>query len=165
MFSRNLKIILTVSTISVIISFLGLFILLLLRSVLLVAVFLGFWILTNFAGGVICSQCPFRSKKCVGVCQLYFMPLISKILYRKDQYSEKALTLSAKLVGIFGTLYYLIGFVSAFLLYWNDLLLFVAILLVFFTVHLILSFLFLCPNCPNKQHCPMAKVSKAMGKH
>ncbi|MFX1476407.1 MAG: hypothetical protein ACFFCO_13175 [Promethearchaeota archaeon] len=164
MFSRKLKIVLTVSTISVIIAFLGLSVLLLLRSVWLLAVFLGFWVLTNIAGGVICAQCPFRSKKCVGVCQLYFMPLISKSLYRKDHYSERALALGAKLVGVFGTLYYLIGFVSAFLLYWNDLLLVVSILLVFFVVHLILSFLCLCPNCPNKHNCPMAKVSKAMGK-
>jgi len=94
------------------------------------------------------------------------MSFLSKIIYRKKEYSEKIIKNSAILVGVFGSLYYIIGFLSLFILYWNNLIIIiiVLILLVLFIMHLILSFLYLCPNCLNKKKCPMAKVSKAIGK-
>ncbi len=165
MFYKNVKTKLAISTISVVISFLGLIILLALKSTTLLILFIVFYILTNFVGGIICSQCPFQSKLCPGMLQLYFMPFLSKLVYRKQEYSKKAIELCAVFVGIFGSAYYLIGFVSLFILYWNSTLLpIVLALLALFITHLFLSFSNLCPNCMNKENCPMARVSKALGK-
>lgn len=165
MYSRDVRIKLAISTISVVISFLGIIILLALNSVTLLMLFILFYILTNFAGGLICSQCPFRSKFCPGVLQLYFIPFLSKFVYRKKEYSKKTIERAAVLVGIFGTAYYLIGFVSLFILYWNSIFLaIVLVLLVLLFTHFFLSFSNLCPNCMNRENCPMSRVSDTLGK-
>jgi len=165
MFSGDVRIRLAISTISVVISFIGIIVLLALKSTILLVLFLSFYILTNFAGGPICSQCPFQSELCPGVLQLYFMPFLSGLVYRKRKYSEKAIERCAVLVGIFGSAYYLIGFVSLFALYWNSTLLtIVLVLLALFFTHFFLSFSSLCPQCMNKENCPMARVSNALGK-
>lgn len=165
MFYKNVKTKLAISTISVVISFLGLIILLALKSTTLLILFIVFYILTNFVGGIICSQCPFQSKLCPGVLQLYFMPFLSKLIYRKKEYSKKAIELGAIFVGIFGSAYYLIGFVSLFILYWTSpLLIVVLVLLGLFFTHFFLSFTILCPNCTNKENCPMTRVSNVLGK-
>ncbi len=92
------------------------------------------------------------------------MTYLSRFLYRKAEYSEKTRKASVLLVSLFGSLYYLVGFGAAFVLYWHDLVVVVGILLGFFVLHLILSFLYLCPNCLNKEKCPMAKISKNIGR-
>ncbi len=164
MFSQNLIFRLLISTISVVIAFVGIIILLALRSIVILVLFISFWIITNFSGGIICSQCPFQNKVCPGVLQLYFMPFLSKIVFKKNEYSKKTIAISAILVGIFGLLYYCLGFISLIILYWNDtLLIIVLILLGLFFTHFLLSFLSLCPNCTNKEKCPMARVSKTLG--
>ncbi|MBN1802788.1 MAG: hypothetical protein JW891_14865, partial [Candidatus Lokiarchaeota archaeon] len=94
--------------------------------------FILFWVLTNVAGGVICSKCPLNDKSCPGLYQLYFMPYLSKIVYRKKEYSKKIMSVSAIFVSVFGLIYYSIGFISLFLFYWNDLIFIVFILLIFF---------------------------------
>ena len=129
MFSKNMTFKLAISTIAVVIAFVGIIILLALSSIIILIYFILFWILTNFAGGIICSQCPFQSKVCPGIYQLYFMPLLSKIVYRKKEYREKTKQISAILVGIFGSLYYVIGFISLIILYWNDFLLIIVLIL------------------------------------
>jgi len=165
MFSKNLAFRLLISTISVVIAFVGIIILLAFRSIIILVLFISFWIITNFSGGIICSQCPFQNKVCPGVFQLYFMPFLSKIVYKKKQYSKKTIKISAIFVGIFGILYYFIGFISLIILYWNDsLLIVVLILLGLLIIHIFLSFLSLCPNCNNKEKCPMARVSINLGK-
>ena len=164
MFPKKLKITIILSTICIAITFVGIIILLALRSILCLVLFILFWILTNLAGGIICSQCPFRGKRCPGLYQLYFMPFLSKKIYKKKEYDKKTINISAILVSVFGSIYYLIGFISLFILYWNDFIVIVLILLAFFIIHLTLSFLYLCPNCSNKENCPMARVSKALGK-
>lgn len=165
MYSKNVTFKLLISTISVVIAFIGIIILLALRSIIILVLFISFWILTNFSGGIICTQCPFQKKVCPGVYQLYFMPFLSKIIYRKKEYSKKTIEISAILMGVFGLSYYFIGFISLIILYWNDfLLIIVLILLGFFITHILLSFLSLCPNCNNREKCPMARVSKTLGK-
>lgn len=166
MFSGKVKNKLVLSTISVVVSFLGIILLLAIKSITLLILFLSFYILTNFAGGIICSQCPFRSKMCPGVLQLYFMSYLSKVVYRNREFSKRALDTSAILVGIFGSAYYLIGFVSLLIFYWNStFLVVVLILMAFFLTHILLSFSILCPNCTNKENCPMSRVSTALGKN
>ena len=165
MFSRDVTLKLAISTISVVISFLGIIVLLAFQSTVSLVLFFLFYILTNIAGGLICSQCPFRGKFCPGVLQLYFMPFLSKVFYRRPKYSRKTIERSAVLVGIFGSAYYLIGFVSLFLIYWNSTFLTIVLVLLFlFFTHFFLSFSNLCPNCMNKENCPMARVSDALGK-
>ncbi len=165
MFSKNLAFRLLISTISVVIAFMGIIILLALRSIIILVLFISLWIITNFSGGIICSQCPFQNKVCPGVFQLYFMPFLSKIVYKKKEYSKKTIEISAIFVGVFGLSYYCIGFISLIILYWNDsLLLIVLILLGLFITHFLISFLSLCPNCNNKEKCPMSRISKTLGK-
>ena len=165
MFSKNVRNKLMISTISLVISFLGVIILLASKSIILLILFILFYILTNFAGGIICSQCPFQSKLCPGVLQLYFMPFLAKVVYRKKDYSKRAIELGAIFVGIFGSVYYMIGFISLFVLYWNStLFVVVLVLLILFFTHFFLSFSILCPNCMNKESCPMARISNAFGK-
>ena len=120
MFPKKLKITIILSTICIAITFVGIIILLALRSILCLVLFILFWILTNLAGGIICSQCPFRGKRCPGLYQLYFMPFLSKKIYKKKEYDKKTINISAILVSVFGSIYYLIGFISLFILYWND---------------------------------------------
>lgn len=154
-----------ISTISVVISFSGMIILLAIKSITLLVLVIIFYIFTNLAGGIICSQCPFQGKLCPGVLQLYFMPFLSKIIYRKKEYSKRAIELSTIFVGIFGSAYYLVGFVSLLVLYWNsNLILVVLVLLGLFLAHFFLSFSVLCPKCTNKDNCPMSRVSSALGK-
>ena len=165
MFSKNLVFRLVISTILIVIAFVGIIILLALKSIIALVLFISFWLITKFSGGIICSQCPFQNKVCPGVFQLYFMSFLSKIVYKKEEYSKKTIDLSAIFVGIFGSLCYCIGFISLIILYWNESLLIIALILLgLFIIHLLLSFLSLCPNCNNKEKCPMARVSKTLGK-
>jgi hypothetical protein len=161
MFSKEVGIELGISTISVAISFSGMIILLAIKSITLLVIVILFYILTNLAGGIICSQCPFQGKFCPGVLQLYFMPFLSKTVYKKKEYSKRAIELGAVLVGIFGSIYYIVGFVSLLFLYWNSILVVVVmVLLGLFLTHFFLSFSVLCPNCTSKDSCPMSRVSR-----
>ena len=131
-------------------------------SIYLAGFYLLLWVGINFSVAGICAGCPYRGEYCPGLCQLYFAPLLSKVIYRNKKSSSgpRSFRVNLILLGIFGIGSYIFGFYWLFLLHWNDRPIFVLVLLVLLIIHMPLSFFILCPKCGYNDICPMASVYK-----
>jgi hypothetical protein len=141
--------------------YIGAVVLLARESVVLVAVFLALWVGINVSVAGICAGCPYRGGYCPGLCQLYFAPFLSKLIYKEEGSGPRSFKLPLALMGVFGIGSYVFVTYWLFRLYWGDRPLVVLALLALLIVHMPLSFFLLCPNCGYKHTCPMAKVHKA----
>jgi hypothetical protein len=140
--------------------------LLAMSSTYLLGFFLLLWVATNVAVAGICAGCPYRGGYCPGVCQLYFAPFLSLVMYKDKETgpSPRSRKINLVLLGAFGFGSYVFAFYWLFLLYWRDHAIVVLTLLVLLLVHMPLSFFVLCPKCGHNDACPMARVHKAFKK-
>lgn len=135
-------------------------------SVYLVGVFLLLWVGVNVSVAGICAGCPYRGRYCPGVCQLYFAPFLSMVMYKDSEMGSGARSFKANLalMGIFGISSYVFIFYWLFHLYWHEHPLIVLGLLFLLLLHMPLSFFLLCPKCGYNDTCPMANVYRVIKK-
>ena len=132
------------------------------KSIYLVGIFLLLWVATNIAIVGICKGCPYCGGYCPGVSQLYFAPFLSALLYKGEECisCERSFRVNLLLLGLFGIGSYVFAFYWLFVLYWNETMMVVLVLLGCLLLHMPLSFFILCPKCSYNDKCPMAKVQK-----
>jgi hypothetical protein len=135
-------------------------------SVYLAGIFLSFWVVVNFPMAGICAGCPYRGGYCPGLCQLYFAPFLSMVMYKRKagKSSARSFKIHLVLLGVLGIGGYVFGFYWLFRLYWQEYPLVVLGLLILLLLHMPLSFFVLCPKCSYNETCPMANVHKAFKK-
>lgn len=133
-------------------------------SLYLAIVFLLLWAASNVPIAGICVECPYRGQYCPGLCQLYFAPLLSTLIYKKRTLSSRFLKINLALLGGFGLGGYIFAFYWLFSLHWRDQPLIVLALLALYIMHMPLSFFLLCPKCSYNDTCPMANVHKLFKK-
>jgi hypothetical protein len=136
------------------------------ESVWLAGVFLLLWVAVNVSVAGICAGCPYRGGYCPGVCQLYFAPYLSLVMYKDKEKGSGARSFKVHLalLGIFGMGSYAFAFYWLFRLYWQEHGLVVLGLLALLFLHMPLSFFILCPKCGYNDTCPMARVHKVVKK-
>jgi hypothetical protein len=136
------------------------------ESVYLVGVFLLLWVAVNVAMAGICAGCPYRGGYCPGVCQLYFAPFLSMVMYKDTERGSgpQSFKVHLALLGIFGMGSYIFAFYWLFRLYWQEYPLVVLGLLAILLLHMPLSFFILCPKCGYNDTCPMATVHRILKK-
>ena len=136
------------------------------ESVWLVAVFLLLWVGVNVSVAGICAGCPYRGGYCPGICQLYFAPFLSLVIYKNKERVTGARSFKPNLalLGVFGIGSYVFGFYWLFRLYWREHPVVVLVLLALLFVHMPLSFFLLCPKCSYNDTCPRANVHKMFKK-
>jgi hypothetical protein len=146
--------------------YLGTIYLLAMGSIYLVGVFLLLWVGVNFSAAGICAGCPYRGGYCPGLCQLYFAPFLSAVIYKGRERGSGARSFKANLalLGVFGIGSYVFGFYWLFRLHWHEHPIIVLGLLVLLLIHMPLSFFILCPKCSYNDTCPMANVHKVFKK-
>jgi hypothetical protein len=54
-------------------------------SVYLAGFYLLLWVGVNFSVAGICAGCPYRGGYCPGICQVYFAPFLSMVMYRRKE--------------------------------------------------------------------------------
>jgi hypothetical protein len=135
-------------------------------SIYLAGVFLLLWVAVNVSVAGICAECPYRGGYCPGVCQLYFAPFLSMVMYRDTERGSgaRSFKVNLALLGVFGIGSYIFGFYWLFRLYWQEHSLVVLGLLALLLLHMPLSFFMLCPKCSYNDICPMAKVHQVVKK-
>lgn len=135
-------------------------------SAYLAGVFLLLWVGVNFSVAGICAGCPYRGGYCPGVCQLYFAPFLSVVMYKGKERGSgaRSFKVSLALLGVFGVGSYIFAFYWLFLLHWHDHPIVVLTLLALLIMHMPLSFFILCPKCSHNDTCPMANVHKVFKK-
>ena len=118
----------------------------------------------NVSVAGICAECPYRGGYCPGVCQLYFAPFLSMVMYRDTERGSgaRSFKVNLALLGVFGIGSYIFGFYWLFRLYWQEHSLVVLGLLALLLLHMPLSFFMLCPKCGYNDTCP---ISTAGGTH
>jgi hypothetical protein len=134
------------------------------ESVWLVVVILLLWVAVNVSVAGICAGCPYRGGYCPGVCQLYFAPFLSLVMYKEKGSGVRSFKVHLALLGIFGVGSYVFAFYWLFRLYWQEHPLVVLGLLALLLVHMPLSFFILCPKCGHNDTCPMARVHRVVKK-
>lgn len=136
------------------------------NSINIAGVFLLFWVAVNVPMAGICAGCPYRGEYCPGLCQLYFAPFLSTVLYKRKKREPgiHSFKIHLILLGVFGIGGYIFGFYWLFRLYWQEHPLVVIGLLLFLLLHMPLSFFILCPKCSYNDTCPMANVHKVFKK-
>ena len=136
------------------------------ESVYLASVFLLLWVAVNFSVAGICAGCPYRGRYCPGVCQLYFAPFLSKVMYKdtKRGSGPRSFKVNLALLGAFGIGSYVFAFYWLFRLHWQEHPLVVLGLLALLLLHMPLSFFMLCPKCGYNDTCPMANVHRVFKK-
>jgi hypothetical protein len=136
------------------------------ESPYLAGVFLLLWVGVNVSAAGICAGCPYRGGYCPGLCQLYFAPFLSMVLYKDTAGGSGARSLKVNLasLGLFGIGSYVFAFYWLFRLHWQEHPLIVLGLLVLLLLHMPLSFFILCPKCSYNDTCPMARVHKLVKK-
>jgi len=129
-------------------------------SIYLVVIFLLLWVGVNVFAAGICAGCPYRGGYCPGVCQLYFAPFLSTLIYKGRVRDSRSQSFKANLllIGAFGMGSYVFGFYWLFRLYWHEHPIIVLGLLALLLIHMPLSFFLLCPKCSYNDTCPMANV-------
>lgn len=129
-------------------------------SVSLAGVFLLLWVGVNICMAGICAGCPYRGGYCPGVCQLYFAPFLSMVMYKDTErsFAPRSFKINLVLLGIFGMGSYAFVFYWLIRLYWQEYPLVILGLLTLLLLHMPLSFFMLCPKCGYNETCPMAKV-------
>jgi hypothetical protein len=134
------------------------------ESIELVALFLLLWVGVNLAVAGICVGCPYRGGYCPGLSQLYFAPLLSKILYpNRDQIRGlRSFKSELTLLGVLGLGHYVFTFYWLFRLYLQPSPLAVLLLLALLIVHMPLSFFIICPKGGYNDTCPMSRVSRTL---
>jgi hypothetical protein len=132
-------------------------------SAYLAGAFLLLWVGVNWVVAGICAGCPYRGGYCPGLCQGYFAPFLSAVIYRNGERKAGSRSSKANLValGVLGLGSYVFAFYWLFRLYWEAHPLVVLALLALLIVHMPLSFFLLCPKCGYNDTCPMANVHKA----
>ena len=135
-------------------------------SVYLAGVFLLMWVGVNVSMAGICAGCPYRGGYCPGVCQLYFAPFLSMVMYKDKERASgvRSFKVNLALLGIFGIGSYVFAFYWLFRLHWSEHPLVVLGLLALLLLHMPLSFFILCPKCSYNDTCPMARVYKVVKK-
>ena len=147
-----------VPTIPLFLSFLGIILLLAMKSLFILFIYILLWVAMNISLAYICKDCVYIGKYCPGLNQLYFGPLISKYLFGRYKVNVTHLKLSVFLLGIFGIGNQIFAFISLFILYWK-LKLLVIILLILYCLHIPLSFLIFCPKCQRYGNCPVSNMN------
>jgi hypothetical protein len=134
------------------------------ESVYVAGVFLLLWVGVNFSVAGICAGCPYRGGYCPGVCQLYFAPFLSAVIYKERGSGPRSFKINLALLGILGIGSYVFDFYWLFRFYWHEHPLAVLGLLALLLLHMPLSFFILCPKCGYNDTCPMAKVHEVFEK-
>ncbi|MBN1538060.1 MAG: hypothetical protein JW908_15090 [Anaerolineales bacterium] len=136
------------------------------ESIYLAGIFLLLWVGVNLCVASICAGCPYRGGYCPGVCQLYFAPFLSMLMYKdtEKRLSHWSFKVNLALLGIFGIGSYVFAFYWLFRLHWQEHPLVVLGLLVLLLLHMPLSFFMLCPKCGYNNICPMANVHRVFKK-
>jgi hypothetical protein len=149
----------TVPTIPLVISFLGIIILLAMKSLFILFLYILLWIMMNISMAYICKDCIYRGKYCPGLNQLYFGPLISKHLFSSDKVNVTLLKCSIVFLGLFGIGNQIFAFILLFIFYW-ELKSVIIIILILYCIHIPLSFSIFCPRCKRYANCPVSNMNK-----
>ena len=113
------------------------------RSLIVAGVFLLLWAGVNVAVAGICAGCPYRGGYCPGLCQLYFAPFISKLMYRNAA-GPRSFKPNLLWMGVLGIGNYAFGFIWLYVYYWREQYLIILALLALLLLHMPLSFFLLC---------------------
>ena len=135
-------------------------------SVYIAGVFLLLWLGVNVSMAGICAGCPYRGGSCPGVCQLYFAPFLSMVMYKDKERASgvRSFKVNLALLGIFGIGSYAFAFYWLYRLHWSEHPLVVLGLLALLLLHMPLSFFILCPKCSYNDTCPIARVYRVVKK-
>jgi hypothetical protein len=152
-----------VPAIPLILFYIGTVYLLAIGSIYLAGIFLLLWVAVNASVAGICAGCPYRGGYCPGLCQLYFAPFLSVVVYRGQESRSsgaQSFAINLILLGAFGIGSYLFAFYWLFRLHWPERAIVILGLLALLILHMPLSFFILCPKCGYGHTCPMANVHK-----
>ena len=139
-----------ISMIPFIIVFVGTAYLLATHSILLLAILLALFLLTNVFQAGCCVGCPYRGKYCPALCGVYLGNWLSNILYKKREFDEHFFKLNATAGET------MVFVLILYPLYWIALTnwLFVPIYLGLIALHFIIFMPIQCEKCSYNETCP-----------